>query len=55
MKFMMDDMNIVVIGIGGVGGYFGGKIAEYYQGSEEHKVYFVARGEHLKKIKLVRQ
>ncbi|WP_294407419.1 ketopantoate reductase family protein [uncultured Clostridium sp.] len=44
-------MNIVIIGTGGVGGYFGGKIAEYCQGSEEYKVYFVARGEHLKKIK----
>lgn len=44
-------MNIVIIGTGGVGGYFGGKIAESCQGNGECKVYFVARGEHLKKIK----
>lgn len=44
-------MNIVMIGTGGVGGYFGGKIAEYCERNKEYKVYFVARGEHLKKIK----
>ncbi len=44
-------MNIVIIGTGGVGGYFGGKIAQYCTENSENKVYFIARGEHLKKIK----
>ncbi|NCO63496.1 MAG: 2-dehydropantoate 2-reductase [Flavobacteriales bacterium] len=39
-------MNIVVIGAGGVGGYFGGKLA-----NAGFQVTFVARGEHLKTIK----
>lgn len=43
-------MNIGIIGTGGVGGYFGGKIAEYCKRNDEDKVYFIARGEHLKKI-----
>lgn len=38
-------MKIVVYGIGGVGGYFGGKIAQ-----TTNEVVFVARGEHLKEI-----
>lgn len=38
-------MHIVVIGIGGVGGYFGGKIAHSGQ-----KVSFLARGKHLEAI-----
>lgn len=38
-------MKIVVYGIGGVGGYFGGKIAQ-----TPNEVVFIARGEHLKKI-----
>lgn len=39
-------MNIVVIGVGGVGGFFGGKLAK-----AGIKVSFVARGEHYKAIK----
>lgn len=39
-------MKIAVVGAGGVGGYFGGRLAEH--GSQ---VYFVARGEHLKKMR----
>lgn len=39
-------MKIVVYGIGGVGGYFGGKIAQ-----TSNEVVFIARGEHLKKIR----
>ena len=38
-------MKIVIIGTGGVGGYFGGKLAEAGE-----DVTFVARGEHFKKI-----
>ena len=41
---------IVVVGIGGVGGYFGGLLAKRYQDSTTVEVVFVARGEHLKQI-----
>lgn len=44
-------MNIAIIGIGGVGGYFGGKIAKCFEFSDLHNVYFIARGEHLNQIK----
>jgi len=43
-------MRIAIIGIGGVGGYFGGKLARAYAGSEKHEIIFVARGEHLRTI-----
>lgn len=42
-------MVIAVIGIGGVGGYFGGKLTQGIR--EDDQVYFVARGEHGKRIK----
>ena len=38
-------MKIAIIGAGGVGGYFGGKLAQ-----NGHEVIFLARGEHLKAI-----
>ena len=43
-------MRIGIIGIGGVGGYFGGKLAREYENSSEHEIIFIARGEHLKAI-----
>lgn len=43
-------MRIGIIGIGGVGGYFGGKLAIEYEGSDQHEIIFIARGEHLKAI-----
>lgn len=44
-------MNIGVLGVGGVGGYFGGKIAHFIENSKsQHQVFFVARGEHLEAI-----
>lgn len=43
--------NIAVIGIGGVGGYFGGKISQTTANNNEDSLYFVARGKHLAKIK----
>ncbi|HBL54316.1 MAG TPA: hypothetical protein DDZ34_10075 [Syntrophaceae bacterium] len=43
-------MRIAVVGIGGVGGYFGGKLAREYAGPEKHEIIFIARGEHLKAI-----
>ena len=42
---------IAIVGIGGVGGYFGGMLAKYYANNPEVEIYFVARGEHLRKIK----
>ncbi len=43
--------NVCVYGIGGVGGYFGGKIAhEISKGNRAIQVYFIGRGEHLKII-----
>ena len=38
-------MNILIYGIGGVGGFVGGKLAQ-----TQHKVTFIARGDHLKAI-----
>ncbi|WP_242861406.1 ketopantoate reductase family protein [Cellulosilyticum ruminicola] len=42
-------MNIAFIGIGGVGGYFGGKLSQVTD-KETRKLYFIARGNHLKAI-----
>lgn len=42
--------NIGIIGIGGVGGYFGGKMCKALENSKEYNLYFIARGEHLKQI-----
>ncbi len=39
-------MNIVIYGTGGVGGYFGARLAQ-----AGNKVIFIARGKHLKAIK----
>jgi len=43
-------MRTAVIGIGGVGGAFGGKLASRYRSAPDHEVVFIARGEHLKAI-----
>ena len=44
-------MRIGIIGIGGIGGYYGGKLALKYAGSGEHEIIFFARGEHLAAIR----
>lgn len=47
-------MNIGVIGIGGVGGYFGGKLTKLLtseQYTEKLNIYFIARNKHLEEIK----
>jgi 2-dehydropantoate 2-reductase len=43
---------VCIYGTGGVGGYFGGRIAEAFQKNKTKKreIYFIARGEHLKAI-----
>ncbi len=43
-------MRIAVMGIGGVGGYYGGLLARRYGGDRDVEVVFIARGEHLKTI-----
>ena len=47
---MSDKTKIVVAGIGGVGGYFGGLLAQKYENSTEVEICFLARGEHLREI-----
>jgi len=43
--------SVCVCGIGGVGGYFGGRIAhEISKGNRAIQVYFIGRGEHLKAV-----
>lgn len=43
-------MNIAVIGIGGVGGYFGGKLTQLLHDDKKLNIYFVARNQHLNEI-----
>ncbi|NIF06193.1 2-dehydropantoate 2-reductase [Chryseobacterium sp. Tr-659] len=47
----MNKKHIVVIGLGGVGGYFGFKINQTNEASGKYIVSFVARGETYKKVK----
>lgn len=42
---------ILIVGIGGVGGYFGGLLAHAYHGSQDLSICFMARGENLYTIK----
>lgn len=51
--YPMEKIKIVVAGIGGVGGYFGGVLAKHYFNHPCVEIIFVARGEHLKKIQSV--
>ena len=44
-------MNIAVIGTGGVGEYFGGKLTKLPDQENEIKVYFIAGNAHLEVIK----
>jgi 2-dehydropantoate 2-reductase len=45
-------MNIGIIGVGGVGGYFGGKLTRLLNNyKEDLNIYFFARGKHLEEIK----
>lgn len=43
-------MNIACIGLGGVGGYYGAKLADLAKDKEDVNVYFVARNKHLAAI-----
>lgn len=44
-------MKIAIMGIGGVGGYYGGLLAKCYAGDKNVEVVFIARGPHLEAIK----
>ncbi|MGP8080568.1 MAG: ketopantoate reductase family protein [Dehalococcoidales bacterium] len=48
-----DIKQVCIYGTGGVGGYFGGRIAEVFAAPQfsEYAVYFIARGAHLEAIK----
>ena len=48
-----DIKQVCIFGTGGVGGYFGGKIAEAFGNPQfkDYDIYFIARGEHLRVIK----
>lgn len=43
-------IKIIIAGIGGVGGYFGGLLAKYYYQNENVRIDFFARGQHLEEI-----
>lgn len=43
-------LKIAIVGIGGVGGYFGGRLAAHYEKDNNVNIYFMARGNHLKEI-----
>lgn len=47
---MAQKTKIIIAGIGGVGGYYGGMLAREYENSNDVEVVFLARGEHLKAI-----
>ena len=49
----MGSLNVCVVGVGGVGGYFGGKLAHTFSSNPDSPVniFFVARGKHLEAIK----
>jgi 2-dehydropantoate 2-reductase len=49
----MSHLNVCVVGVGGVGGYFGGELAHAFSSKPDSSVkfFFVARGIHLEAIK----
>lgn len=46
----MTKTKILIAGIGGVGGYFGGLLANHFYNNESVEISFFARGRHLKEI-----
>jgi 2-dehydropantoate 2-reductase len=44
-------MRVAVVGIGGVGGYYGGRLAYTYPPGSEHEVVFLCRGAHMEVIR----
>jgi len=44
-------MRVAIVGIGGVGGYYGGKLAYRFPAGSEHEILFLCRGAHLEVIR----
>lgn len=44
-------MRIAIIGIGGIGGYFGTRLLLRYEKESDHQIIFIQRGAHLEKIR----
>ncbi|MFI3262820.1 MAG: 2-dehydropantoate 2-reductase [Rikenellaceae bacterium] len=44
-------MKIAIVGMGGIGGHIGAKLARFYQDNDYIHIFFIARGAHLEKIK----
>jgi 2-dehydropantoate 2-reductase len=47
----MQKIKVLVVGIGGVGGYYGGKLARAHEGSESVEIHFLTRGANLEQIR----
>lgn len=47
----MAKIKIVILGLGGVGGYYGGMLARKYGDSDSVEISFIARGAHLEQIR----
>lgn len=50
IQIMDTKFRIAVVGIGGVGGYYGSLLAKKYGSSDRYEVIFIARGAHKEKI-----
>lgn len=48
---MPPKFRVVIAGIGGVGGFYGGTLAAFYEKSKEVEIHFIARGQHLAAIR----
>lgn len=48
--YSMEKIKIAILGLGGVGGFYGGKLARRFGNSSNVGVYFITRGEHLEAI-----
>ncbi|WP_276495830.1 ketopantoate reductase family protein [Pontibacter litorisediminis] len=46
----MDRFRIAVVGIGGVGGYYGGRLAQRFAHDDKYEIIFVARCEHKQEL-----
>ena len=47
----MEKIKVAILGLGGVGGFYGGKLARRFGKSSNVGVYFITRGEHLEAIR----
>jgi 2-dehydropantoate 2-reductase len=46
-------MKMAIVGIGGVGGYYGGLLAKRYSSHDDVEIVFIAHGDHLKPKKKI--